>query len=52
LIKRGTKNTLDNDEKIIHAISGQYEIKIMGTNSMRAGILLSTNKGIVFYAKN
>jgi len=42
---------LENDEEIQHTISGQYETKILGQDSVRGGILLATNKRLVFFAK-
>jgi len=42
---------LENDEEIQHTISGQYETKILGQDSLRKGILLATNKRLVFFAK-
>ncbi|MCG2700577.1 PH domain-containing protein [Candidatus Parcubacteria bacterium] len=39
------------DEKIYYVISGQYEIKILGKDSIRKGIFLTTNKSLIFYAK-
>jgi len=42
---------LESDENVIAVVQGAYEIKMMGRNSLRKGILIATNKRIVFYAK-
>ena len=42
---------LDPGEQVLAAIQGTYETKIMGSDSVRAGILLATQTRIVFYAK-
>jgi len=45
------KEHLQVDEEIKHIISGQYETKILGKDSIRKGIFLATNKRLVFFAK-
>ncbi|MBU1143669.1 MAG: PH domain-containing protein [Firmicutes bacterium] len=45
------KEHLDENEEIKHSIRGAYETKVLGSNTVRQGILLATNKRIVFFAK-
>lgn len=42
---------LDSDEQIVEAIQGTYETKIMGSDSVRTGSLLATDRRLVFFAK-
>lgn len=42
---------LDQGERIEAAVLGTYETKIMGQDSIRAGILMATDRRLVFYAK-
>jgi hypothetical protein len=48
---------LQNGEEILQKdnnpiiIDGQYEIQIMGNDSIRTGYLIATNQRVVFYAK-
>lgn len=42
---------LDADEQIIEAIQGSYETKIMGSDTVRTGSLLATERRLVFFAK-
>jgi len=42
---------LEPDELIRGAIQGTYETKILGTETVRAGILIATDRRVVFYAK-
>jgi len=42
---------LESGEAIKAAVLGTYETKIMGSDTVRAGILLATDRRVVFYAK-
>ncbi|MCX6325063.1 MAG: PH domain-containing protein [Bacteroidia bacterium] len=42
---------LDNGEKIHESIFGVYEGKLMGTDVIRDGIFVATEKRVIFYAK-
>lgn len=42
---------LDEDETDLCSVRGTYETKRLGSDSVRSGILIATNKRIVFYAK-
>lgn len=38
--------------EVIHAwVSGSYEIKFMGKDSVRSGVMMATDRRLVFYAK-
>jgi len=50
-LTRKAKEHLELGEEIIIGIKGSYETKILGNDSTRSGILLATNKRIIFYAK-
>ncbi|MBC9822745.1 PH domain-containing protein [Terrabacter sp. MAHUQ-38] len=45
------KAHLDPDEQVAAAIQGTYETKVLGSDSVRTGILIATQRRIVFYAK-
>jgi hypothetical protein len=45
------KGHLDPGEQVLAAVQGTYETKIMGSDSVRSGILMATQGRIVFYAK-
>lgn len=42
---------LEEGESVCAAVMGAYETKLMGNNTVRNGILLATDKRVVFYAK-
>ena len=42
---------LDEDETDLCTVLGTYETKRLGSDSVRSGILIATNKRVVFYAK-
>lgn len=42
---------LEPGEEIRGAVQGTYETKIMGSDTVRAGILVATDRRVVFYAK-
>lgn len=50
-LTKKVKEHLESGEEIITGIKGAYETKIMGQESARRGMLLATNKRIIFYAK-
>ena len=41
----------DDDETDLRSVRGSYETKRLGSDSVRNGILIATNKRAVFYAK-
>jgi len=45
------KACLEPGELIRSAIQGAYETKILGTETVRTGILIATDRRVVFYAK-
>jgi hypothetical protein len=42
---------LEPGETIIAAVLGAYEIKIMGSASLRNGVFMATDRRLVFFAK-
>jgi PH (Pleckstrin Homology) domain-containing protein/putative oligomerization/nucleic acid binding protein len=42
---------LDPDEQVEAVVLGTYETKILGSDSVRTGIMLATARRVVFYAK-
>lgn len=46
-----SKEHLDQDEEILHSVLGVYETKILGSESVRNGTFLATNKRLVFFEK-
>lgn len=42
---------LDDDETPLCSVLGTYETKRLGSDSVRSGILIATDKRVVFYAK-
>jgi hypothetical protein len=45
------KTHLDPGEQVVAAVQGSYEAKLMGSDTVRPGILLATQTRLVFYAK-
>ena len=45
------KAHLNPGEQVAAAVQGTYETKILGSDSVRTGILIATDSRIVFYAK-
>ncbi len=45
------KAHLEPGEEILAAVQGTYETKIMGSDSVRTGSLIATDRRLVFYAK-
>lgn len=42
---------LDASEKVVAAVQGNYEAKVLGSDVVRAGVLIATEQRVVFYAK-
>lgn len=42
---------LNEGEQVLAAVLGAYEAKVMGQDSVRNGILVATDRRLVFYAK-
>ena len=45
------KEYLNPNEEVVAIVMGAYETEILGEDSVRNGILIATNKRLVFYAK-
>ncbi|GAB3086418.1 PH domain-containing protein [Nocardioides zeae] len=45
------KAHLNPGEQVAAAVQGTYEVKILGSDSVRTGVLMATDSRIVFYAK-
>lgn len=45
------KSHLDAGEQVLAAVQGTYETKLMGSDTVRTGLLLATPTRLVFYAK-
>ena len=45
------KSHLDEGESVLLAIDGQYEVERFGADSIRSGVLIATERRLVFYAK-
>ena len=41
----------ETGEKTISAVLGAYETKVLGSDSFRNGIMIATNKRLIFFAK-
>ena len=41
----------ETGEKMISAVLGAYETKVLGADSVRNGIMIATNKRLIFFAK-
>lgn len=42
---------LEPGEEVLAAVQGNYEVKVLGSDTVRAGVLIATPDRIVFYAK-
>lgn len=42
---------LDAAEQVLGAVQGTYETKMLGNDTVRAGVLIATDRRVVFYAK-
>lgn len=57
LVARADKNLerlqthLEADEKVQAFVEGSYETKVMGTESVRKGVLAATDRRVLFFAK-
>lgn len=45
------KDHLESGEQVIHAVLGQYETKILNTETTRKGVLIATDRRVIFFAK-
>jgi len=45
------KQHLEPDEVVEAAVMGAYEAKLMGNDTVRNGVLVATDRRVVFYAK-
>jgi hypothetical protein len=45
------KAHLEPGEPLVAAVRGSYEVKLMGSDTVRAGVLIATDRRVVFYAK-
>lgn len=50
-IKLATRDILREDETVVFSLSGVYETKSLGADTIRNGVLIATENRIVFYAK-
>ncbi|MGZ0068097.1 PH domain-containing protein [Microbacterium arborescens] len=50
LIEHARKH-LDPGESVSWSIRGSYEVKLLGNDTVRTGVLLATDRRVVFYAK-
>lgn len=48
---KGLKEHLQPGEEAVRGVAGAYETKILGQDNVRNGILVATDRRIVFYAK-
>lgn len=47
----GAREHLENNEEIIDYLFGMYDSKILGEDTKRNGVLVATNKRVIFYGK-
>lgn len=50
-LKKEASSHLEQGEKIIATVMGVYESEILGSDTVRNGIFLATNKRVIFYGK-
>lgn len=50
-LQRRAEQHFDSGERAMFTLLGVYETKVMGTDSVRNGILIATNQRVIFYAK-
>jgi len=50
-LTQAAKEHLENGEEILAVVLGAYETEILGQDSVRNGVLIATNKRVVFYGK-
>jgi hypothetical protein len=51
ILLREAQQHFDTQETPIATVMGAYETKIMGKDSVRNGVLVATDKRVIFYAK-
>ncbi|KIH69900.1 PH domain-containing protein [Salinicoccus roseus] len=49
-LKQATKDVLKDNEEVQYVLSGAYETKSLGTDTVKNGILIATQERLVFYA--
>ena len=47
----GAQQHMEPGEQIVAAVPGTYETKIMGSDSVRSGLLIATDRRVAFFAK-
>lgn len=47
----GAQQHMEPNEQVITSVPGTYETTIMGSDSVRSGLLIATDRRVVFYAK-
>ena len=47
----GAIEYLEPGEPVVEAIDGSYETEILGSDTVRSGVLIATDRRLVFYAK-
>lgn len=45
------RDHMDADEKVVASVKGAYETKIFGGDSVRKGVMIATDRRVLFYAK-
>ena len=45
------KTHFDQGERVLQAVAGSYEGKLMGKDAVRSGIFIATDQRLLFYAK-
>lgn len=45
------KQHMESDENVVAAICGQYETKVLGSDTIRTGVFIATEHRLIFYAK-
>lgn len=50
LVEQAQKH-LDSGEDIEWSVRGTYEVKMLGSDTVRTGVLIATDRRVVFYAK-
>lgn len=48
---RQSREHLEADEDVVAAVQGAYETKILGSDNVRAGAFIATDRRLVFFAK-
>lgn len=50
-LRKRAKKHFDVGERALSTVMGVYETKIMGTESVRTGVFIATDRRLLFYAK-